>query len=165
MSPPTSPHPSASPHHPNTSRARSLRSASVEASPRSPRQIFNEIVDQIPQIKEFTELIYEDIDPDDGSLLCLSLVEDKRIERRCVRYDMPFNSTQIVVTWTKFYNRVNFNAHTRVLRIKVMPTRLHDVHQRWATAAMATWALNGLLNQDEVDLLCGSVGSSMYYFC
>ncbi|EAL94067.1 hypothetical protein AFUB_033390 [Aspergillus fumigatus A1163] len=134
MSPPTSPHPSASPHHPNTSRARSLRSASVEASPRSPQQIFNEIVDQIPQIKEFTELIYEDIDPDDGSLLCLSLVEDKRIERRCVR-------------------------------IKVMPTRLHDVHQRWATAAMATWALNGLLNQDEVDLLCGSVGSSMYYFC
>ncbi|KAM0105111.1 hypothetical protein ACP6JE_000036 [Aspergillus fumigatus] len=144
MSPPTSPHPSASPHHPNTSRARSLRSASVEASPRSPQQIFNEIVDQIPQIKEFTELIYEDIDPDDGSLLCLSLVEDKRIERRCVR--------------------VNFNAHTRVLRIKVMPTRLHDVHQRWATAAMATWALNGLLNQDEVDLLCGSVGSTFTGF-
>ncbi|KAH1982377.1 hypothetical protein KXW88_004672 [Aspergillus fumigatus] len=144
MSPPTSPHPSASPHHPNTSRARSLRRASVEASPRSPQQIFNEIVYQVPKIKEFTELVYEDIDPDDGSLLCLSLVEDKRIERRCVR--------------------VNFNAHTRVLRIKVMPTRLHDVHQRWATAAMATWALNGLLNQDEVDLLCGSVGSTFTGF-
>ncbi|GIC89487.1 uncharacterized protein Aud_005906 [Aspergillus udagawae] len=47
---------------------------------------------------------------------------------------------------------VSFNAHTRVLRIKNMPTELHDVHQRWAIAAVGEWPLDGLLNRDEVRL-------------
>ncbi|EAW22564.1 uncharacterized protein NFIA_012530 [Aspergillus fischeri NRRL 181] len=68
MAPPMSPRP------PTNSRTRSLRSASVEASPRSSQQIFNEIVYKIPKIKEFTELIYEDINSEDGSLLCQSLI-------------------------------------------------------------------------------------------
>ncbi|KAL3414567.1 hypothetical protein V8F44DRAFT_485783 [Aspergillus fumigatus] len=47
--------------HPTNSRTHSLKSASVEASPHSFQQIFSEIVDKIPKIKEFTELIYENI--------------------------------------------------------------------------------------------------------
>ncbi|GFG22457.1 hypothetical protein IFM61606_02317 [Aspergillus udagawae] len=60
---------------------------------------------------------------------------------------------------------VSFNAHTRVLRIKNMPTEPHDVHQRWAIAAVGEWPLDGLLNRDEVRLLCGGVGRTIMSQC
>lgn len=86
MIPPTRPA-----HSPSPPSPRSLRSASVQASRPSAQKIFNEIVHRIPKINEFTEIIYN---PDDGVLICQSLVDDERVERRAARYDMPFTNTQ-----------------------------------------------------------------------
>jgi hypothetical protein len=87
MIPPTSPG-----HSPSPPRPRSL-SESGQASRPSAQKIFEEIVHRIPTIREFTEIVYEDVDPDDGVIICQSLVEDERIERRAARYDMPFTDT------------------------------------------------------------------------
>jgi hypothetical protein len=131
MIPPTSPGDPPNPPHP-----RSLRSASVVASRPSAQQISEEIVYRIPEIRECTEIIYRDINSDDGSLICRSLVNDERVERRATRYDIhAFTNTP---TLDLCYNilRANFNAHTGLLRIKVMPTDIHEAHQRWAIDAV-----------------------------
>ncbi|KAB8073343.1 hypothetical protein BDV29DRAFT_191782 [Aspergillus leporis] len=106
---------------------RELRSAdSGLALPLSTRAIFNEIVHRLYTINEFTELVYEAVSPEKGSLICRSLAESKII---------------------------NFNSLTGTLWIRVMPTELHDVHQRWVIHAYGKWLATGLINDDEYDLL------------
>ncbi|EER43415.1 conserved hypothetical protein [Histoplasma capsulatum H143] len=101
--------------------AHHLRSLGVGSDPSqpSPQKIFNEIIHKIPTIQKFTEIIYENISPSDGALICQSLEASEHVERRNIR--------------------VNFNAFTRTLRIRIMPTELHEAHQRWAYDALVEW--------------------------
>ncbi|GMF77713.1 unnamed protein product [Aspergillus oryzae] len=70
------------------SSTRKLRSnGSTEVPPRSAQAIFNEIVRKIPTIREFTELVFESIPPEQGSLICRSLRESSVFESRNARYD------------------------------------------------------------------------------
>jgi hypothetical protein len=74
------------------SDARNLRSDRVEESvPLSAQKIFNCIIRDIPTIKEFTEIIYEHVSPDDGNLICQSLTATEEVERRAVRFDILLN--------------------------------------------------------------------------
>jgi hypothetical protein len=67
---------------------RELRSAdSGLALPLSTRAIFNEIVHRLYTINEFTELVYEAVSPEKGSLICRSLAESKVVESRCPRQE------------------------------------------------------------------------------
>lgn len=66
--------------------SRELRSAgSTQVSPLSAQVIFNEIVRKIPTIKEFTELVYESIPPEQGALICRSLGESRVVESSSAR--------------------------------------------------------------------------------
>ncbi|BAE63076.1 unnamed protein product [Aspergillus oryzae RIB40] len=104
------------------SSTRKLRSnGSTEVPPRSAQAIFNEIVRKIPTIREFTEIVFESIPPEQGSLICRSL---------------------------------------RTLWIRVMPTKLHDVHHRWVNHATRRWTRQGLTNEAEDDLMDFGVGTT-----
>ncbi|PGH37132.1 hypothetical protein GX50_00116 [[Emmonsia] crescens] len=116
------------------------RSAGSDASRPSPQKILNEIIHKIPTIQKFTEIIYEDISSSDGALICQSLASSEQVERRNIR--------------------VNFNSHTGTLRIRVMPTELHDAHQRWATDAVVDWVLGGLVSREEQRGLGAGVGTT-----
>ncbi|OJD17346.1 hypothetical protein AJ78_02531 [Emergomyces pasteurianus Ep9510] len=131
-----------SPTH--TYQLRSNESAGSDSSRSSPQKIFNEIVHKIRIIQECTEIIYEDISPSDGSLICQSLTASELVERRNIR--------------------VNFNAFTRTLRIRIMPTELHDAHQRWAFDAVVEWTLDGLVSREEQRTLGAGVGTTFRGF-
>ncbi|OAX84051.1 hypothetical protein ACJ72_01586 [Emergomyces africanus] len=122
--------------------AHHLRSlgAGSDPSPPSPQKIFNEIIHKIPTIQKFTEIIYEHISPSDGALICQSLAASKQVERRNIR--------------------INFNAFTETLRIRIMPTELHDAHQRWAIDALVEWTHGGLVSLEEQRNLDAGVGTT-----
>ncbi|QSS56973.1 ornithine decarboxylase antizyme [Histoplasma capsulatum var. duboisii H88] len=125
--------------------AHHLRSLGVGSDPSqpSPQKIFNEIIHKIPTIQKFTEIIYENISPSDGALICQSLEASEHVERRNIR--------------------VNFNAFTRTLRIRIMPTELHDAHQRWAIDALVEWTQDGLLSREEQRALDAGVGTNFFF--
>lgn len=56
-------------------------------SPPPPQALFYDIVDKISEIREYSELVYEHINADDGTQLCKSLAVEKRVERKSTRYD------------------------------------------------------------------------------
>ncbi|RHZ43414.1 uncharacterized protein CDV56_101615 [Aspergillus thermomutatus] len=132
-------------HSPSPSSTRELRSAgSTQVPPLSTQAIFNEIVRKIPTIKEFTELVHESIQPKQGALICRSLAESSVVESRSAR--------------------VNFNSFTGTLWVRVMPTELYDVPQRWFGHASRTWVFDGLINQSESSLLDIGVGTTFRGF-
>ncbi|KAE8310213.1 hypothetical protein BDV41DRAFT_545790 [Aspergillus transmontanensis] len=40
---------------------------------------------------------------------------------------------------------IRFNSVTRVLWVRIMPTELHDAHQRWVAFSRSEWRARGLL--------------------
>ena len=64
-----------------------LRSKSL---PPAAQSLFEEIIHQLPYISTYTELIFENVKPDDGNLICRSLDGHAEVERRCARYDIRF---------------------------------------------------------------------------
>ncbi|KAE8369668.1 hypothetical protein BDV27DRAFT_120655 [Aspergillus caelatus] len=127
------------------SSTRTLRSnGSTEVPPRSAQAIFNEIVHKIPTIREFTELVFESIPPEQGSLICRSLSESS-----------VFESSNA---------RANFNSFTGTLWIRVMPTQLHDVHHRWFMLAARRWTKQGQTNDAEDYLMDFGVGTTFDAF-
>ncbi|KAG2012361.1 hypothetical protein GB937_007191 [Aspergillus fischeri] len=44
-------------------------------------------------------------------------------------------------------------AEAKTLWVRIMPTELHDVHQRWCIDAKCEWVYQGLLNRTERRLL------------
>ncbi|KAK6814482.1 hypothetical protein RU639_009350 [Aspergillus parasiticus] len=59
---------------PSSTRKRRSHSSS-EAPQRSTEAIFNEIIHKIPTIRKFTELVFESIPPEQGSLICRTFLE------------------------------------------------------------------------------------------
>lgn len=124
----------------NSPPFRELRSTfPSRTTPPSAQSIFNTIIHIIPTITAFTELVYEDIAPEDGDLITRSLAESAIVEQHSVR--------------------ANFNSLTKTLWIRVMPTELHDVHQRWFRFTSSDWRASGLLNRSEDKLLDIGVGT------
>ncbi|GKZ65866.1 hypothetical protein AnigIFM60653_011483 [Aspergillus niger] len=124
---------------------RELRSTThLEAQPMTAQKIFNEIVRKIPKIHDFTEIVYEGIEPEKGALVCDSLLESSVVESSCAR--------------------VNFNSRTGTLWVRVMPTELHDVHHRWVFNAAQNWTRGSLMTPDEMDLLDFGVGTRFSSF-
>ncbi|KAI9373409.1 hypothetical protein BJX61DRAFT_533174 [Aspergillus egyptiacus] len=61
------------------------------------------------------ELLFQNVKPNDGTLICQSFDGHAETERRCAR--------------------INYNLVTGILRVKVMPVSLHDIHQRYIVLA------------------------------
>ncbi|KAB8267634.1 hypothetical protein BDV30DRAFT_34363 [Aspergillus minisclerotigenes] len=119
---------------------RELRSNTPKTtSPPSAQTIFNAIVRRIPTITTFTELVFDEISPEEGDLITRSLAASALVERKNAR--------------------VNFNSATGVLWVRIMPTEIHDVHQRWIGYSRSEWRFAGLLNQAEDKLLDVGVGT------
>ncbi|KAF7118349.1 hypothetical protein CNMCM5793_007863 [Aspergillus hiratsukae] len=57
--------------------------------------IFNEIVRKIPAVKDFTELVYENIPPEEGALICRSLEESSVVESSHARWFGHASSTWV----------------------------------------------------------------------
>ncbi|KAG2418182.1 hypothetical protein HFD88_001283 [Aspergillus terreus] len=108
------------------------------------RRIFENILKELDAASEFKELIYENIADEDWLSLSESLANHPEVERR--------------------HPRVNYNAETRVLRIKIMPTELHDVHQRWVNNVICDWRAAGLITLQENRLICMGVGTTFKGF-
>ncbi|KAE8162113.1 hypothetical protein BDV40DRAFT_265993 [Aspergillus tamarii] len=134
-----------SPELASPSSTRKLRSnSSAEVLQRSAQAISNEIVRKIPTIKEFTELVFESIPPEQGILICRSLSESSIFE--------ACNA------------RANFNSFTRTLCIRVMPTGIHDVHHNWFVYTRCLWAREGIMNKAEDRLIDFGVGTTFNGF-
>ncbi|GIJ83734.1 hypothetical protein Asppvi_002564 [Aspergillus pseudoviridinutans] len=119
---------------PPPSNTRELRSSNLhKIATLSTQAVFNDIERKIPQVTEFTELVYEDIPPEEGALICDSLADSSVVEEASAR--------------------VHFNSFTKTLWVRIMPTELHDVHQRWCNYASRKWDSQGLLNPTESKLL------------
>ncbi|KAH1349046.1 hypothetical protein KXW35_003628 [Aspergillus fumigatus] len=110
------------------------------ASPHA-QTVINTIVRQIPTITAFTEIVYEDVAPEDGDLITRSLAESAVVEQHSAR--------------------INFNSLTKTLWVRVFPTELHDVQQRWMRFTSSEWRASGLLNTAEDELLDLGVGTSV----
>ncbi|KAH1547389.1 hypothetical protein LV164_003921 [Aspergillus fumigatus] len=108
------------------------------ASPHA-QTVINTIVRQIPTITAFTEIVYEDVAPEDGDLMTRSLAESAVVEQHSAR--------------------INFNSLTKTLWVRVFPTELHDVQQRWMRFTSSEWRASGLLNTAEDELLDLGVGT------
>ncbi|KKZ61878.1 hypothetical protein EMCG_03668 [[Emmonsia] crescens] len=125
----------------NTDRhAYELRSqSSSKTSKLSTQQLFLKVKHAIIEATESQNLEYEDVDPQSGIVISRSLSETPEIER--------------------ILPRVNFNSVTQVLRIKIMPTELHDCHQLWMKNEMRHMLTDGFLNEAELDYLDMRVGT------
>ncbi|OJZ87304.1 hypothetical protein ASPFODRAFT_206160 [Aspergillus luchuensis CBS 106.47] len=106
------------------------------------QKIVAEIVKFVPLTVDYTELTYEEVEPEDGLLVARTLAEHKHpeIERRT--------------------SRVSYNSLKKTLWIRAMPTFLHDAHQQWVMSAMLDWAYNGLVNKGERRKISVGVGTS-----
>ncbi|PKX96377.1 uncharacterized protein P174DRAFT_438173 [Aspergillus novofumigatus IBT 16806] len=124
---------------PNPPSFRELRSTTPKRASPSAQTVFNTIVRQIPTITAFTEIVYEDVAPVDGDLITRSLAESAVVEQHNAR--------------------INFNSVAKTLWVRVMPTELHDVHQRWVRFHSSEWRASGLLSRPEDKLLNIGVGT------
>ncbi|KAB8276087.1 hypothetical protein BDV30DRAFT_246761 [Aspergillus minisclerotigenes] len=124
---------------PSSTRKRRSNS-SPEAPQRSTEAIFNEIIHKIPTIREFTELIYESIPPEQGSLICRTFLESGIFEASNAR--------------------ANFNARTGTLWIRVRLTELHGVQFRWVGYTSGVWVRKGLMNEAESDIFDIGAGTT-----
>ncbi|PYI10660.1 hypothetical protein BO78DRAFT_359823 [Aspergillus sclerotiicarbonarius CBS 121057] len=89
----------------------------------SAQQIFNEIVQRILAATEPTEMVYTDVDPDDGLLICRMLEENREVER-----ENP---------------RTSYNSKTRHLFASVMRPVHYYVPPRWMLNSIINWLLDG----------------------
>lgn len=69
---------------PNLLSFNELRSTIPMASPHA-QTVINTIVRQIPTITAFTEIVYEDVAPEDGDLITRSLAESAVVEQHSAR--------------------------------------------------------------------------------
>ncbi|KAL2000059.1 hypothetical protein VTN02DRAFT_3622 [Thermoascus thermophilus] len=113
-------------------------------APLSAEAIVDDIVRKIPTINGFTELVYGSIPPEQGAVICRSLGESGVVESSSAR--------------------VNFNSVTGTLWIRLKPTGLHDVPQRWFGHARDTWIFDGLINRSESKLVDMGVGTTFNSF-
>ncbi|KAE8340327.1 hypothetical protein BDV24DRAFT_164535 [Aspergillus arachidicola] len=119
---------------------RELRSTtSKTSSSPSAQSIFNAIVRRIPITTTFTELVFDKIPPEEGDLLSRSLAASAIVERSNAR--------------------VNYNSVTWVLWVRIMPTEIHDLHQRWVGYSRSEWRAAGLLSRAEDRLLDVGIGT------
>ncbi|PWY90102.1 hypothetical protein BO70DRAFT_134172 [Aspergillus heteromorphus CBS 117.55] len=86
---------------PTHSARQKLRGASVEKSPPSPQEIYDEIVHQLHTLDDFKEWVYEGIEPDDGDLICHSLLSTGEVESK--RAFINFNSVTKAL-WVRAFN-------------------------------------------------------------
>ncbi|KAE8306439.1 hypothetical protein BDV41DRAFT_569939 [Aspergillus transmontanensis] len=128
---------------PSSTRKRRSHS-SPEAPQRSTEAIFNEIIHKIPTIREFTELVFESIPPEQGSLICRTFLESGVFEASNAR--------------------ANFNSLTGTLWIRVRLTPLLDVQSRWVNHASRHWTRWGLTSEAEDDLMDFGVGTTFDSF-
>ncbi|KAE8325621.1 hypothetical protein BDV39DRAFT_194234 [Aspergillus sergii] len=124
---------------PSSTRKRRSNSF-TEAPQRSTEAIFNEIIHKILTIRKFTELVYESIPPEQGSLICRTFLESGVFEASNAR--------------------ANFNARTGTLSIRVWLTELHGVQFRWVTYTSGVWARKGLMNKAELYLFDVGAGTT-----
>jgi len=115
-----------------------------EAHTPSAQKLFYDIKDIIVHAAESQELVYEDIEPDHGVLLVHSLNEDKDVERA--------------------HSRINYNSESRVFRVRIMPTDVHDCHQDWVGNELDSMLIQGFLTVPEKRLLCTRVGTTFEGF-
>lgn len=70
-------------------------------------------------------------------------------------------SANVYLSWP----RVNYNSRTKTLWVRIMPTELHDVHQRWVRyTTFSKWQATGILDAAEDKLLDMGVGTSMLIY-
>jgi hypothetical protein len=70
----------------NSPPIRELRSTfPSRTTPPSAQSIFSTIIHVIPTITDFTEIVYEDIAPEDGDLITRSLAESAIVEQHSAR--------------------------------------------------------------------------------
>jgi hypothetical protein len=55
----------------------------------SAQGVFEEITRSIPQISDYTEIVYWSLSPDDAESIHRSLDTHAEVERNCIRYAMP----------------------------------------------------------------------------
>jgi hypothetical protein len=67
---------------------------------------------------------------------------------------------KIFLTMMEYDARLAYYSADQVFRVRIIPTEIHDVHQRWAVSFTTIWGINGLLNQLEALLL--AEGSDTY---
>ncbi|XRM47493.1 hypothetical protein ABZX51_010464 [Aspergillus tubingensis] len=103
------------------------------------QKIVAEIVKFVPSTVEYTELTYEEVEPEDGLRVARTLAEHPEIERRS--------------------SRVSFNSVEKTLWIRVKPNFLHNAHQQWVMSAMLDWAYNGLVKKGERRKIAFGVGT------
>lgn len=127
----------------------------------SAQSVINDIVRSIPSIRDNTEITFSPLSAEDGALICHSLDENSEIERRRVRYASLSQLHHRHDPLIRTRHRINFNAHTGVLRLRIMPIDLHVVHTRWINRATMQWAKDGNINEAEMYLLWSGVGTSM----
>ncbi|KAJ9205755.1 hypothetical protein DTO166G4_4630 [Paecilomyces variotii] len=97
---------------PTGTSAYNLRSNTAHsAAPFTAQQLFLHICNAILHAEDSKEIICENIAPEIGSLVTVSLANEPRIERA-----LP---------------RIHFNAASGVLRVLIMPTEIHNVHVQW----------------------------------
>ncbi|OJJ50393.1 hypothetical protein ASPZODRAFT_13475 [Penicilliopsis zonata CBS 506.65] len=120
------------------------RSQEVFPKDTTPQKMVLNVLHQIREAEQDTEIIYEQVEPEKGGLVYRFLIEDEEVERLAAR--------------------LVYNSFSRVLRIKVMPPELHDAHQRWAINSSRVWCIQGLLNLQESNLLGNGVGTTFAGF-
>lgn len=128
------------------------------------QQLFKDIMDEISAATEYKEISYGTVSPTDGKILFDSLVENPLAEQHGVRYDTPLIEIyqKIFLTMMEYDARLAYYSADQVFRVRIMPTEIHDVHQRWAVSSTTIWGINSLLNQQEALLLAEGSGTSIF---
>ncbi|KAL2012008.1 hypothetical protein VTN00DRAFT_4726 [Thermoascus crustaceus] len=122
-----------------------LRSTtSKEEENSSAQELFNSIRSAIVAAIESALLSYENIDPNTGRLVSLSLREDASIERS--------------------ESRIHHNSETTLLQISVMPTHVQDCHQEWFIKELFSMIQAGFLLQNEWNIIVPRTGTTFEGF-
>lgn len=55
---------------------------------------------------------------------------------------------------------IAYSSANQAFRVRIIPTEIHDVHQRWKCSSTTLWGINGSLNQQEALLLAEGSGTT-----
>ncbi|EEQ32213.1 hypothetical protein McanCB56680_006084 [Microsporum canis] len=119
-------------------------SAPLPPSILSPQKLFNTIRKAILGSREHNELMFENIPTETGLLVTNSLIKDPDIENACPR--------------------INYNSLTQTIDIRIMPTFVHDAHQRWIVNEISRMVSSGFLTQAESDMVAFLVSTTFKGF-
>lgn len=119
------------------------------------RDLLEFIFESVQSVTKPQDLLFTDVSPALGSLVFDALGE--KIVSRYVRCEAPRYST-LIQTYSS--TRKSWNSKTCKLRIRIMPTEIHDCHQSWMLAVVKEWFFNGHTTQDECAILDSRVGTS-----